>query len=346
MTDDPRAVARFAAEARKLARLHHRGIVTVHDAGTLVDNGHVVPYLVMELLNGSTWLQRTSVEAAVRTGASLAGALAHMHEMEIVHGDIKPANIMICVDGQAVLMDLGIAREFSTLTTVTATGSPGTLVYMAPEQLAGAPASAASDVYALGLVLTEKITGKRGPAAQLPATDQAALAPRLHALLVRMTALEPGGRPNMAECQELLGQSDVSQPPAPEPPQPEPVPEVPGRRPWWARLFSPQHRRPRNPAPQTAASAGERTSTSTSAAQKEVLAAIAGIINEIAGIPVKDVQPDQTFSGDLDVDSLSMVEAVVVAEERFGIRIPDSDARDLRTVRDATTYIVKALRSR
>ncbi|MFI6056133.1 serine/threonine-protein kinase [Streptomyces violascens] len=241
IADDPQAVARFTAEARKLAQLHHRGIVTIHDAGTVVDDGHAVPYLVMELLNGSTWQQSDSVEpveSVVQTGAGLAEALAHMHETGIVHRDIKPANIMICADGKAVLMDLGIARDFSALTTVTAAFSPGTLAYMAPEQLAGQPASAASDVYALGLVLIEKITGKRGPAAQLPATDRAALAPDIRALLDRMTALDPGERPSAAECRARLGQP--APPPAPdrvEPPRP--APESPGRRAQWERFGPP-----------------------------------------------------------------------------------------------------------
>ncbi|MFD3553858.1 acyl carrier protein [Streptomyces goshikiensis] len=470
---DPQAVARFTAEARKLARLHHRGIVTVHDAGTVADDGHAVPYLVMELLNGSTWQQSSSVESVdsvVRTGASLAEALAYMHEMGIVHRDIKPANIMICGDGKAVLMDLGIARDFSALTTVTAAVSPGTLAYMAPEQFAGSPASAASDVYALGLVLIEKITGKRGPAAQLPATDRAALTPHLRALLDRMTALDPGERPSAAECREQLGQPVLSREPArAESLTPRPAPESPGRRAQWerygppaavfvlvnvssdfwltnlgaasvwvflvwlvrflvvgllvftavltphskrvtrgvgyvfasfnaigfvlgvttgggptlahnlplfctaiflsiaaycyrdittrrARSVSPQHIRQLTSAPQPAAPVGESTPTpitrtrreraDMAASEGEIIAGLAEIMYEIAGVPVEDVQLDKSFMGDLDVDSLSMVEAVVAAEERFNVRIPDDDGKNLKTVRDATHYILKAQRSR
>ncbi|MFI5775063.1 serine/threonine-protein kinase [Streptomyces sp. NPDC051658] len=127
IADDPQAVARFTAEARKLARLRHRSIVTVYDAGAVSDDGQQIPYLAMELLDGTTWQQSASAEWIVQTGASLADALAHMHEKGIVHRDIKPANIMIGADGNAVLMDLGIARDFSALTTVTAAASPGTL---------------------------------------------------------------------------------------------------------------------------------------------------------------------------------------------------------------------------
>ncbi|WP_189311879.1 serine/threonine-protein kinase [Streptomyces brasiliensis] len=241
IADDPQAVARFTAEARKLARLRHRGIVTVHDAGTVVaDSGHQIPYLVMELLDGTTWQQSTSMESIVRTGASLADALAHMHEKGIVHRDIKPANVMIGADGSAVLMDLGIARDFAALTTVTAAASPGTLAYMAPEQLAGEPATAASDVYALGLVLIEKLTGKRGPAAQLPATDRNTLTPHLRMLLDRMTALDPAERPSAAECRMQLAQPSPPGHPVPgEPTMPRPNAESPGHRAQWERFGPP-----------------------------------------------------------------------------------------------------------
>ncbi|MFE5797642.1 acyl carrier protein [Streptomyces sp. NPDC056503] len=351
LADDPQAGARFTAEARKLARLRHRGIVTVHDAGTATGPGRGVPFLVMELLSGSTWQQGTApepVDSVVGTAVSLAEALAYMHGMGIVHRDIKPANIMICADGQAVLMDLGIARDFSTLTTVTAAFSPGTPAYMAPEQLSGAPASAASDVYAFGLVLIQKITGKRGPAAQLSAADRARLTPPLHALLSRMTALEPDERPSMAECREQLGR--VPRPgasgPAGHPPS-GPAPLVPRRRGWWARWVGPQRLRQRTPtvrvtaAAPTTAPAGTSPSGSPSPGQREVLAGIAGILHEITGVPVGDVQLDKTFGRDLDVDSLSMVEVVVAAEELFGVRISDDEAQKLRTVRDATDHVLR-----
>ncbi|MFE0102926.1 serine/threonine-protein kinase [Streptomyces sp. NPDC059009] len=157
----------------------------------------------MELLIGSTW-QTAPVDSVVQTGTHLAEALAHLHEKGIVHRDIKPANIMICADRSVVLMDLGLARDFFTATTITAGNFPGTPAYMAPEQLAGHPATPASDVYGLGLVLIEKLTGKRGPAAQLSAPDRSTVAPHLLGLLDRMTALEPGDRPTAAECHALL----------------------------------------------------------------------------------------------------------------------------------------------
>ena len=78
------------------------------------------------------------------------------------------------------------------------------------------------------------------------------------------------------------------------------------------------------------------------ATQEAIVEGLAEIVNEIAGIPVEDVQLDKSFTDDLDVDSLSMVEVVVAAEERFGVKIPDDDVKGLRTVGDAVSYIEKA----
>ena len=75
---------------------------------------------------------------------------------------------------------------------------------------------------------------------------------------------------------------------------------------------------------------------------QEILEGLATIVNEVAGVPVEDVQPDKSFVDDLDIDSLSMVEVVVAAEEKFGVKIPDDDVKDLRTVGDAVTYIQQA----
>ena len=76
--------------------------------------------------------------------------------------------------------------------------------------------------------------------------------------------------------------------------------------------------------------------------QQEILTGLAEIVNEVAGIPAADVQLDKSFTDDLDVDSLSMVEVVVAAEEKFGVKIPDDEVTNLKTVGDAVTYILKA----
>jgi hypothetical protein len=201
----PQAARRFEREARTLAALHHGGVVTVHDAGTIDHEGRPLPYLVMERLHGATW-ETAAAGSVVDTGARLADALAHVHDARILHRDVKLANIMICADGRVVLMDFGIARDdASTTRTLTAAGMGfGTPAYMAPEQIRGQGATPASDVYALGLVLVEKLTGHRLPAEQLTSQVAAAIPPHTRATLVRMTATRPEQRPTAAECAELL----------------------------------------------------------------------------------------------------------------------------------------------
>ena len=76
--------------------------------------------------------------------------------------------------------------------------------------------------------------------------------------------------------------------------------------------------------------------------QQEVLGGLAEIVNEVAGVPVDNIQLDKSFTDDLDIDSLSMGEVVVAAEEKFGVKIPDDDVKDLRTVGDAVSYIQQA----
>ena len=73
--------------------------------------------------------------------------------------------------------------------------------------------------------------------------------------------------------------------------------------------------------------------------QQEILAGLAAIVNEVAGVPVEDVQPDRSFVDDLDVDSLSMVEVVMAAEDKWGVKIPDEEVKSLKTVGDAVAYI-------
>lgn len=75
--------------------------------------------------------------------------------------------------------------------------------------------------------------------------------------------------------------------------------------------------------------------------EQEILSGLAEIVNEVAGVPVADVELDKSFTDDLDVDSLSMVEVIVAAEEKFDVKIPDDDVKDLKTVGDAVAYIVK-----
>ncbi|GGU95218.1 hypothetical protein GCM10010275_36330 [Streptomyces litmocidini] len=152
---------RFDGEGRLLARLQHPGLITVYDCGQ--DDG--TPYLVMELVRGTTLRRRIAAAAlapaeACRIGAALASALAHVHEAGVVHRDVKPANILLDEAGTPRLTDFGISRLLGT-TAQTVTGTlVGTAAYMAPEQVLGRGAGPAADIYSLGLVLIESIKGE------------------------------------------------------------------------------------------------------------------------------------------------------------------------------------------
>jgi serine/threonine-protein kinase len=161
---DDSFLVRFRDEARGSAALHHPNIASVYDYGEEAGTA----YLVMELVPGNTLseliqqaptgLPSDDVRAIVGQAAL---ALAAAHEAGVVHRDVKPANIIVTPDGQVKLTDFGIAR-LGDGSGHTATGEVlGTPHYISPEQALGAPATAASDVYALGIVTHEMLTGRR-----------------------------------------------------------------------------------------------------------------------------------------------------------------------------------------
>ncbi len=222
---------RQQAEIELLATLNHPSLVTLFDAGTDTRvPAEPRPFLTMELVEGQDLRSRirhspVPLDEIAVIGAGLADALAYVHSRGIIHRDIKPANVLLVQvrPGEPVrpkLTDFGIARIVDG-NRLTATGTMvGTAAYLSPEQARGADMGTASDIYSLGLVLLECITG----AVEYPGSAVESAVARLHrapvvpagvpaewAQLIRaMTALDPMDRPTAAELEAALRQALVS----------------------------------------------------------------------------------------------------------------------------------------
>ena len=220
--NDEDFVARFRREARHAASLHHPNIVTIYDRGIDPESG--TDYIVMQLVDGPDLDRLLAAEGrlplgqALRIGVETTRALQAAHDHGIVHRDVKPGNILIDRDGSARVADFGIARavsENSATTTGVILASPQ---YASPEQVLGERITPASDIYSLGVVLYDTITGQRpfdgpSPAAVAlerlrvrPAPPSAVLhdlPPAIDRIILRALEREPGDR--YASAAELGG---------------------------------------------------------------------------------------------------------------------------------------------
>ncbi|TGA83325.1 serine/threonine-protein kinase, partial [Streptomyces palmae] len=209
---------RFVRECRVTAQVDHRGLVTVHDAGS---DGEDL-YLVMSLVEGADLADHLAEndpypwEWAVCVAAQLCAVLSAVHAVPIVHRDLKPRNVMVRQDGTVTVLDLGVAAVLDTDTTrLTQTGSPiGSPAYMAPEQAMGGAVSPGTDLYALGVLIHELLVGNVPFAGSTalgvlhrhlyePPVPVRQLRPEvpeaLEALVLRLLAKDPQHRPSGAQ---------------------------------------------------------------------------------------------------------------------------------------------------
>ncbi|MFJ6675810.1 serine/threonine-protein kinase [Actinosynnema sp. NPDC091369] len=209
---------RLDREAQVLGELRCPGLVEVYGTGSFRGR----PYFVMQAVEGGTLRRRMrgamSPEVVAAIGAQVAGVLAYVHANDVVHRDVKPSNILLDTAGRrAYLADFGLALQ-GQVTRVTKSGIlVGTAGYLAPEQVRGGDVLPAADVYALGLVLLECLTGRP----EYPGGDTEAALSRLHRepripanlpapwtdVLTAMTASDPAKRPSALECERLLAQA-------------------------------------------------------------------------------------------------------------------------------------------
>jgi serine/threonine protein kinase len=206
--------ARLKREAETIAKLdHHPAITTIHDIGEY--DGHL--FLVMELLRGEDFAsvlaahpEGLPIEQVLSYGIRIAEGLAFTHGAGVIHRDIKPANLMLLVDGRVKICDFGLARVLDDANPLTVSGQAvGTPAYMAPEQRTGGPVDGRADLYSLGCVLHELVTGERPFRTGPPTVESAAL----QGCLRRLLATDPNERtPSAAAAVAELRRIDVRYP--------------------------------------------------------------------------------------------------------------------------------------
>ncbi|HZQ28456.1 MAG TPA: protein kinase [Acidimicrobiales bacterium] len=195
---------RFEEEARSAARLSHPNLVSVFDTGQEGDDG--TPWIVMERLSGETLADRMAAgpldaDFVVRVAGDVLGALGAAHKAGILHRDVKPGNILFGDDGCAKVADFGIAKSVEAVGNDATTAGMllGTPRYLAPERIDGEPATPSSDLYALGVVLYEALSGRKAFQGDTPVTTAYSVQ---HDTPEPLTSLRPGLTPALTDVIE------------------------------------------------------------------------------------------------------------------------------------------------
>jgi len=200
---------RLLAEARAASALNHPHIAVVYEIGQGTDAGQAVDYIAMEYVEGTTLAERGAIDldTALDIAEQIADALAEAERHRIVHRDLKPANVMVTPAGRVKILDFGIARRSAVAAVAgpddptqtsdgaeRAAGFTGTLAYAAPEQLTGRDADTRADLFSLGVIVYEMVTGRRPFAGDTPAQ-------KLEAILAGPAPSLPGAvaDPRLAE---------------------------------------------------------------------------------------------------------------------------------------------------
>ena len=209
---DPRSVARFQQEAQILARLHHPNVINVFDTG--VDGGD--RFIVMELVEGPTLRElldtegRLAPERAAEIASRLASALAFAHGKAVIHRDVKPSNVLLPPDGGVKLADMGIARLLSPEALTATLSVRGTALYISPEQVRGDRVDPRADLYSLGCVLFEMLTGRTPFEGDLAALSYA----HTHTPAPRVRSIDPSVPAAMDELVAAMLEKDPARRPA------------------------------------------------------------------------------------------------------------------------------------
>jgi eukaryotic-like serine/threonine-protein kinase len=375
---DDSFVARFRREARAAAALNHHGVVAVFDSGSDGDRH----YIVMELVDGRTLARVVREEGllppiqAADVAARVAEALGAAHAQGMVHRDVKPGNVMLTADGDVKVMDFGIARVASAHTLTSAATVLGTAAYLSPEQAQGGALDGRSDLYSLGVVLFEMLTGAVPFSGDTPVvvayrhvqeqpprpTSIQPDVPRsLEAIVMKAMAKDREdryrtGAEMAADLRRFLGSEAGSMPSKPGPARTEPLPAAPTAEPM--TVPGPGRRRaqatrPRRWIPVLVAvavlalaaglavprllDAGSGPTASTGRPSQPAQARDRGPTPATSATPGASASPSPVFTGPSTVDASLSALAAAVDDGVSSGKMDDHAARDIQHDVDKAT---------